>query len=72
MNDSVDFATAEPATYGEVLTVTGMADYDGQPGGLASPTCATFPDDTAAPFSDFATDAADQAHTVDAPASASA
>jgi subtilisin family serine protease len=68
MNDSSDFAGVDPATYHEVLTVTAVADYDGQPGGLASPTCDSLgADDSAATFSNFATLAADQVHTVAAP-----
>jgi subtilisin len=68
MNDSIDFANTIPATYDEVLTATAIADYDGQPGGLASPTCAPLgADDSAASFSNFATLPSDQAHTVAAP-----
>jgi subtilase family serine protease len=48
--------------------VTALADYDGQPGGLATPTCAPFgADDSAASFSNFTSVSADQAHTVAAP-----
>jgi subtilisin family serine protease len=68
MNDATDLATFEPASYDEVLTATAMADYDGQPAGLASPTCAPFgDDDSAANFSNFATLLGDQAHMLAAP-----
>jgi subtilisin family serine protease len=68
MNDTTDIALTEPAGYHEVLTVTAMADYDGKPDGLATPTCAPFgADDSAATFSNFATLASDQSHVVAAP-----
>jgi subtilisin family serine protease len=35
-NDSMDAATVTPAAFPEVIAVSAMADYDGQPGGLAS------------------------------------
>jgi subtilisin family serine protease len=67
-NDSRDFSPDVPAAYDEVLTVTALADYDGRPGGLASPTCHDAgADDSAAIFSNFAALAADHAHTVSAP-----
>lgn len=50
-----------------MLTATAIADFNGQPGGGASPTCRTDVDDTYADFSSFATLASDQAHTVAAP-----
>jgi subtilisin len=73
-NDGVDLAGDEPAAYEEVLTVTAMADFDGQPGGLQPPSAACVEslggeaeeDDSAAFFSNFATLAEDQAHTVSA------
>jgi len=66
-NDGVDFRSTAPATYGEVLTVTAIADFNGQPGGGAAPTCRTDVDETAADFSNFAVLAADQNHTIAAP-----
>jgi subtilisin len=66
-NDGVDFRSTAPATYGEVLTVTSIADFNGQPGGGAAPTCRTDVDDTASDFSNFAVLAADQNHTIAAP-----
>ncbi len=75
-NESVDVAGIIPASYDEVLTVTAMADFDGQPGGTGSPdqVCTDtgqgspdFQDDTRAFFSNFASLAEDAAHTVAAP-----
>jgi subtilisin len=70
-NAASDFATTIPATYDEVLTATAMADYDGRPGGKATPICSggSVPsaDDQLANFSNFAVQAADQQHTVAAP-----
>jgi subtilisin len=74
-NSGQDFRVAVPASYDEVLTVTAMTDLDGRPGALASPAGSCFPpdfqsqisDDSAIFFSDFATVAADQAHTIAAP-----
>jgi hypothetical protein len=36
-----------------VLTVSALADFDGAPGGSASPTCRTDQDDTLADFSNY-------------------
>lgn len=70
-NAAADLATTVPATYDEVLTATAMADYDGRPGGKATPICSggSVPsaDDDFANFSNFATQAADQQHTVAGP-----
>jgi subtilisin len=69
-NSGVDFQDGIPAAYDEVLTVTAVTDFDGRPGGLSSQNCLPdfdFRDDTIAFFSDFATLAADQAHTIAAP-----
>ena len=66
-NESNDFATNVPAAYDEVLTVTGVADFDGSPGGAAAPTCRSDVDDTYADFSSFAVSASDVAHTIAAP-----
>ncbi|MBI4507877.1 MAG: S8 family serine peptidase [Chloroflexi bacterium] len=66
-NDGANLAGAVPAAYNEVIAVTALADYNGQPGGGAAPTCANYgADDTFASFSNYA-GAADQAHTVGAP-----
>jgi subtilisin len=66
-NSGTDFAGSVPATYPEVLTVTAMADFNGQPGGGATATCRSDVDDTAADFSNFASSAEDQGHTIAAP-----
>ena len=66
-NDGVDFRSTAPATYGEVLTVTAIADFNGLPGGGAASTCRSDVDDTEANFSNFAVLAADQNHTIAAP-----
>lgn len=67
-NDSVDLSTTVPAAYDEVLTVTAMADYDGEPGNTAISTCRNDPDDTAANFSNYATlTSGDAEHTIAAP-----
>jgi subtilisin len=66
-NDGVDFRSTAPATYGEVLTVTAIADFNGSPGGGAASTCRSDVDDTEANFSNFAVLAADQNHTIAAP-----
>ena len=46
-----------PAAFDEVITVSALADYNGLPGGGASPTCDRWgADDTFASFSNFGTD----------------
>ncbi len=70
-NSKADLAEAVPANYDEVLAVTAMADFDGQPGGLfkglASCTSKDA-DDSAASFSNYAFPGApDAAHVVAAP-----
>jgi subtilisin len=71
MNEGVDFKDFFPASYDEVLTITALRDYDGQPGSVGSiaPDCpSTNPvDDGAALFSNYATLLSDQAHTIAAP-----
>ncbi|MFN0146190.1 MAG: S8 family serine peptidase [Dehalococcoidia bacterium] len=67
-NSNIDMASFVPAAYDEVLTVTAIADFNGAPGGGASPTCRTDVDDTSADFSNWTTAAsADEAHTIAAP-----
>jgi subtilisin len=36
-NDSGNLANSVPAAYDEVMAVTALADYDGQPGGSKPP-----------------------------------
>lgn len=55
-NSSDDAANHVPAAYDEVITVSALADFDGEPGGLGSPTCRTDEDDTFADFSNFGAD----------------
>jgi subtilisin len=62
-----DFRSRVPAAYDEVLTVTALSDFDGQPGALGSPTCRSDEDDTFANFSNFATLRDDQEHTMAGP-----
>lgn len=68
-NSNADLQTFVPATYSEVLTVTAASDSDGFPGGNgAAPSCRTGEkDDYAATFSNYATLASDQNHTIAAP-----
>jgi len=55
-NASEDARFFVPASYDEVITVSAMTDFDGQPGGTGSPTCAYGTDDTFAGFSNFGED----------------
>ena len=67
-NENADFSGSIPAAYDQVLTVTAIADFNGQPGGGAAPTCLADTDDTPADFSNFATAGSDDAkHTIAAP-----
>lgn len=68
-NENEDFVLDGPATYSEVLTSTAMGDRDGQPGGLGGQfVCEPDQfDDRFAFFTDYATLAADAAHTIAAP-----
>lgn len=70
-NDGGDIADTIPAAYDEVLAVTAMADSDGQPGGegpeFSCSSGGNQTDDSYATFSNFATLAADRAHTLAAP-----
>jgi len=68
-NSGADLQSFVPAAYDEVLAVTAMSDSDGKPGALGgAPTCRTGEsDDAPATFSNFATTAADRAHTIAAP-----
>ena len=68
-NSKADLQNFVPATYDQVLTVTAASDSDGIPGGKgASPSCRTGErDDYPATFSNYASLAADQEHTIAAP-----
>ena len=65
-NDSANLAGFVPAAYDQVLAVTAVADFNGQPGGGAAATCRSDVDETAADFSNFA-GSADAGHTIAAP-----
>ena len=56
-NDRTDAGQWIPAAYPEVITVSALADFNGQPGGGAPSTCSSFSsadsDDTFADFSNF-------------------
>jgi diguanylate cyclase (GGDEF)-like protein len=68
-NSKVAIAKTVPAVYPEVLTVTAMSDSNGRAGGGGpSLTCKSGErDDQYATYSNFATTAADLAHTIAAP-----
>jgi subtilisin len=52
-NSDADANDFSPAAFDNVLTVSALADFDGDPGGLGSPTCRTDQDDTLADFSNW-------------------
>jgi subtilisin len=52
-NSNSDAAGFSPANHPDVLTVSALADFDGLPGGLGSPTCRADEDDTLANFSNW-------------------
>src|SRR6266498_1926482 len=67
-NSGTDFKGFVPAAYDQVLTVTAVADFNGQSGGGAASTCRSDVDDTAADFSNFATvGSGDVSHTIAGP-----
>jgi subtilisin len=69
-NSDRDFAHEVPAAYDEVLTVTAVTDYDGQPGGGGTIDNCDYPDDddSAAGFSNWTTvGSTDDAHTIATP-----
>ena len=66
-NSAADLKGFVPAAYNEVLSTTAVADFDGVPGGRGAPTCRADEDDMFANFSNYATLAEDQAHTIGAP-----
>jgi subtilisin len=55
-NQSDNAANRIPAAYDEVITVSALADFNGQPGGGAAATCRSDVDDTFANFSNFGAD----------------
>lgn len=52
-NSAKDASTFSPANHPDVIAVSALADFDGEPGALGSPTCRTDEDDTLANFSNF-------------------
>jgi len=68
-NHGADLAGFVPAGYGEVLTVTAMADTDGARGGLGPPPdCQNGADDKYARFSNYASvGSGNEQHTIAAP-----
>lgn len=67
-NAGSNYANTVPAAYNEVITATGMADFNGAPGGGAAKTCTTDVDDTADDYSNFTTiGSSDVVHTIAAP-----
>lgn len=50
-NNRADAQNHQPAAYDSVITVSALADFNGEPGGGASSTCRTDQDDTLADFS---------------------
>lgn len=67
-NEDTNFSGSVPAAYNEILTVTAMADFNGQPGGGAAATCRSDVDETAADFSNFTIiGSSDEGHTIAGP-----
>jgi subtilisin len=67
-NSGADEQNFVPASYPEVITATAIADSDGLPGALGGAlSCTGGADDAPASFSNYATRAADIAHTIAAP-----
>ncbi len=52
-NSNDDARNYSPGGFDNVLSVSALADFDGKPGGLGSPTCRTDQDDTLADFSNW-------------------
>jgi subtilisin family serine protease len=55
-NNSANAQNSIPAAYNEVITVSSLADFNGQPGGGAAATCTSDQDDTFSSFSNFGAD----------------
>jgi subtilisin family serine protease len=55
-NESSDASGSAPAAYDEVITVSALTDFNGQPGGGAASTCTSDVDDTFADYSNFGAD----------------
>lgn len=55
-NSSADAKNFVPAAFDEVITISALADFDGEPGGLGAATCRSDVDDTFANFSNYGAD----------------
>ncbi len=55
-NNAADASSRVPAAFDEVVTVSALADFNGQPGGGAAATCRADEDDTFANFSNHGHD----------------
>lgn len=55
-NAASNASTFVPATFDEVIAVSAITDFDGEPGGVGAPTCQTGVDDTFANFSNYGPD----------------
>lgn len=55
-NSAANANNFRPATYAEVITVSALADFNGQPGGGGAATCRSDVDDTLADFSNYGSD----------------
>lgn len=55
-NNAANAANYTPAAYDEVITVSALADFDGEPGGAGAATCRNDEDDTFANFSNYGAD----------------
>jgi subtilisin family serine protease len=55
-NQGTNASTRVPASFDQVITVSGMADSDGAPGHLGPTTCTGEADDSFLPFSNFGAD----------------
>jgi subtilisin len=55
-NQGTDASTRVPASFDEVITVSGMADSDGAPGHAGPETCTGQADDTFLPYSNYGAD----------------
>jgi subtilisin family serine protease len=55
-NSMADAENYVPASYDEVITVSALADFDGQPGGTAASTCRNDQDDSFADLSNYGAD----------------
>jgi PKD repeat protein len=52
-NSDANASNYSPASFNNVMTVSALADFNGDPGGLAGSTCRTDQDDTLADFSNW-------------------